>query len=434
MTKRVIAALVVSLAMPVAAAAAPETTAVTRHVLPNGMTVLIRESRVARVVAASLQVAAGSVSETRETAGITSFVHRVMVRGTGRHSATQLAEAAEDLGGSVSGSSDAEHAEIHGRALAQHWDALLTLMADVAISPAFREDEIERVRRLMLADIQARADRPLASAMDALMRDLYGRHPYGLPLAGTRDSIAAMSRQALVAQYQRIYRPDRMVLAVSGDVIRGDVLKRVERLFGRLERTPLDPAPEPEPPIPTRQRRVIEQPARQAQVVVGYLTPAFGDADYAASKVLAAVLGSGTSGRIFRELRERQGLAYALGVSNPSRRGPAAFVAHIGTEAPNIAAAEAGIRTEIDRARAEPPTADELERAKAYILGTLAMDRRTNSRQAWYLAFYELIGVGWDFPSRYAASIEAVTADAVLAAARRYLTSPTSVVLTPKAR
>lgn len=430
---RAIAALVLGLTIP-AAAAASETAAVTRHVLPNGMTLLIRESRVARIVAASLQVAAGSVSETPETAGITSFVHRVMVRGTARRSATQLAEAAEDLGGSVTGSSDTEHAEIHGRALAQHWEALLTLMADVVTSPAFRDDEIERVRRLMLADIQTRTDTPLASAMDALMHDLYGRHPYGLPLVGTRASIAGISRQALVAHYQRIYRPDRMVLAVSGDVARGDVLKRVERLFGRMERTGMEQAREPESPAPTRQRRVIEQPARQAQVVVGYLTPSFGEPDYAASKVLSAVLGSGTSGRLFRELRERQGLAYALGVLNPSRRGPAAFVAHIGTEAPNVAAAETGLRAEIDRLRSEAPTADELERAKAYILGMLAMDRRTNSRQAWYLAFYELAGVGWDFPSRYARSIEVVTADAVLTAARRYLADPTSIVLIPPAR
>lgn len=428
--KRALAVLFGVLAMPVLAGAA-ETSAVTRHVLPNGMTVLIRESRVARTVAASLQVAAGSVSETSETAGITSFVHRVMVRGTARRSATQLAEAAEDIGGSVVGSSDAEHAEIQGRALAQHWDALLTLIADVVTSPAFRDDEVERVRRLMSAEIQSRADRPLASAMDALMRDLYGRHPYGLPLAGTRDTIAAVSRQGLVDHYRRMYRADRVVLAVSGDVPGAQVRKRAERLFGRMERGDARDSRERASPTPTRQRRVIEQAARQAQVVVGYLTPALGDADYAAGKVLAAVLGSGTSGRLFRELRERQGLAYALGVLNASRRGPAAFVAHIGTEAQNIRAAEAGMRAEIDRARAEPPTAEELERAKAYILGTLAMDRRTNSRQAWYLAFYELIGVGWDFPGRYAKSIEAVTADAVLAAARRYLDGPTTVVLTP---
>lgn len=430
---RAIAALLALLAVPVAATAA-DTAAVTRHVLPNGMTVLVRESRVARTVAASLQVAAGSVSETSETAGITSFVQRVMARGTTHRSATQLAEAAEDIGGVVTGSSDAEHAEIRGRALAEHWDALLALMADVVISPAFRDDEVERIRRLMLAEVEARADTPLASAMDALMRDLYGHHPYGLPLAGTRETVRAISRQALAEHHRRIYRPDRVVLAVSGDVPRAQVLKHVARLFGRMERSDAGETRRPESPAPRRERRVIHQPARQAQVVVGYLTPPFGDPDYAASKVLAAVLGGGTSGRLFRELRERRGLAYALGVLNASRRGPAAFVAHIGTDARNIAAAEAGIRAEIDRLRSEPPTPDELERAKAYIVGSLSMDRRTNSRQAWYLAFYELIGVGWDFPARYAKAIEAVTADAVLAAAQRYLDGPTTVVLTPAAR
>jgi predicted Zn-dependent peptidase len=151
-------------------------------------------------------------------------------------------------------------------------------------------------------------------------------------------------------------------------------------------------------------------------------------------KVLAAMLGGGTSGRLFRELRERRGLAYALGVLNASRIGPAAFVGYLGTSAANVIAAETGMREELERVRAAPPSDDELSRAKAYVLGTLAMDRRTNARQAWYMAFFEVVGAGWEFPDRYAEAVAAVSPSDVVASARRYLDRPTTVVLVPRDR
>jgi zinc protease len=106
------------------------------------------------------------------------------------------------------------------------------------------------------------------------------------------------------------------------------------------------------------------------------------------------------AGRLFSELRDRQGLAYSLGVINPTRAGPAPVAAYMGTAPENVEAAEPGMLRELARARAEDVTADELSRAKAYVLGGLAMDRRTNARHAWYLAFFEGLGLGWDFPER----------------------------------
>jgi zinc protease len=136
-------------------------------------------------------------------------------------------------------------------------------------------------------------------------------------------------------------------------------------------------------------------------------------------------------GRLFVELREKRGLAYSVGVVNPSRRAGGYVVAHIGTESRNASAAESGLLREIERVRGDDASAEELARAKAYLLGTLAMDRRTNAREAWYLAFFEGAGVGWDFPERYARAVEAVTSDDVRRAALRYLATLRTVVLMP---
>lgn len=415
--------------LPLANAA--EAAGVSRHVLSNGVRLLVREDDTAGVVAVSLQVRAGSRFETPATAGVTNFLHRVMLRGTSRRGATELAQAAERLGGGLDASGEVDYAEVRGSALARHWEALLGLVAEVALTPTLPAAEVDKERRLVLGQLQTRADNPFQLSIDTLLRDLYGPHPYALSSLGRRETVTRFTREALLAHHRAIYRPERLVLAVSGRVEAERVRRATERLFGGLAAEGPAPADVAAMPVSTRERVLVEKRAQQAHILVGYIGPGLADADYATVKVLAAVLGGGMSGRLFVELRDRQGLAYSLGVLNPSRADPAFLVAYLGTARENVAAAESGMLRELERIRAEGVPEDELARAKAYVLGGLAMDRRTNARHAWYLAFYELAGVGWDFPERYARAIQAVTADAVQAAARRYLTRPTIVVLQP---
>ncbi len=413
-------------------ATSAQTGNVSRSTLPNGLRVLVREDSSAGVVAVSLQSRAGSRFETPETAGITNFLQRTMVRGTAHFTGTRLADAAERLGGNIDASGDIDFAEISARALARNWEALLGLVAEVALTPTLPAAEVDRERRLILSQIQTRGDNPFPLAFDTLLTDLYGPHPYALPNLGHRAVVERLTREELLAHYHALYRADRLVLAVSGRVEHDRVRRAAERLFAKL---PGGGTPSTDPavaPVPSAQRRVMERAAQQAQVLVGYLGPGVGDADYAAVKVMSALLGGGMSGRFFTELRDVQGLAYSLGVMNPARIGPAPIVAYLGTVRASAAAAEAGVIQQLERIRTEGATDDEVARARAYQLGVLAMDRRTNARHAWYLAFYEQAGVGWDFPDRYARALAAVTAVDVTAVARRYLVRPTSVILLPR--
>ena len=181
------------------------------------------------------------------------------------------------------------------------------------------------------------------------------------------------------------------MLGVSGDVPVDRGARHAERLFGNLPRDRAEERSEADVPPSAKERRwVVERSAPPAQIVVGFLGPRLLDADYPAVKVLVAVMGGGQAGRLLREIRERRGLAYSVSAQNPSRRAPSAIVSYLGTEAVNIEAAESALRQEIDRLRHEPPTADELVRAKT---GVTAVD--------------------------------------VTAAATRYLVHPTTVVLKP---
>lgn len=421
--------LVVALLGAAGAAAEPAVTA--RHVLPNGLTLLVREDPSAPVVAASLQVRAGARAETRETAGITNLLERVMIRGTAKRSAAELDEAFEEIGGSLSASGDADVGEIRGEALGRHWETLLGLLAEVALEPRLARDEVARERRLILSQIHARADSPFSASLDALLGELYGAHPYAWPGLGLEASVERLTDAAVVERYRELYRPERLVLAASGALPGDGVVRVVKRLFGKMPRGEETPAEAPPAPTPSGARRVLPQPAQQAQVLVGFPAPPVADPDYAAVRVLGAALGGGMSGRLFVELRDKRGLAYALGAQVPFRRGPGYLLTYLGTAPENLATAEAAVLGELDRIRADGASGEEVARAKAYLLGTLAMDRRTNARHAWYLAFFEATGAGWEFPERYARAVEAVTAADVVRVARRYLARPTIVVLEP---
>jgi predicted Zn-dependent peptidase len=414
-------------AVPAAAAELP----VARRVLPNGMTVLVREDRGVGVVAASLQVRAGSLFETEATAGITNFLQRVLLRGTEKRSARAVAETAEELGGSLDASGEVESAEVRAAAIARQWEPLLALLAEVVLEPTFPAAEIERERSLLLGQLQTRADNPFPRAFDTALRDVYGAHPYAWPALGRRESVSQVTREALVAHYRTIYRPDRIVLAVSGNVPSAEVIAAAERLFRRLPAAAGAPSAPSVEPTPRSEPRVVEREARQAQVLVGFLAPPLAHADYAPVRVLAMVLGGGMSSRLFVELRDRRGLAYSVGVLATARTGPALFAPYLGTTPASADAALAGVLGEVARIRTQPVDEREVGRAKAYLLGNIAMDRRTSARQAWYLAFYELVGAGWDWPQRFARAVDAVTAEDLARVAQRYLVHPTVVVLRP---
>src|SRR3989475_2358599 len=350
--------------IPGAAAAQPP--GITRHLLPNGMTVIVRENPAAPVVTASLQVRAGSRFETPEMAGITNFLLRTMIRGTSRRSATELAEAAEEIGGSLDASGEVESAEIRGEALARHWEGLLGLIAEVALEPSFPSEEIERERRLILSQIKTRAETPFTLSLDALLRELYGSHPYAWPGLGLPSAVGRFARGELVAHYRAVFQAERVVLAVSGQGSHARVVRTSERLFAKLPRSGAGEVGAAAPATPVGARRVLERPAQQAQVLVGYLGPGLSDPAYPAVRVLGAVLGGGMAVRLFVELREKRGLAYALGVLIPFRTGPSFFVTYLGTAPENSAAAEAGLLAELERIRQAPGRRQELAPAKAY--------------------------------------------------------------------
>ena len=222
-----------------------------------------------------------------------------------------------------------------------------------------------------------------------------------------------------------------MVVSVSGDVRASEVVDEVGLLFAGIPRG--DSGPEAPMPVAVAalDRLVVTRPAAQAQIMMGFLAPPIGHPDYAAVKVLQTALGGGMAGRLFAELRDRQGLAYSTGAMFPARISQGFLVAHIGTAPANAQRSEEGMRREIERLGTERLSLAELARVKRSLLGQFDLDRRTNARLAWYAAFFEIAGVGQPFAEAYGRSVEAVTVEDVQRVARAYMSAPTVVRLEP---
>ena len=430
-TRAVIAAVVATLTL---APGAPGGEPIARERLPNGLTLLVRENPSVPVVAVSIMVRVGSRWERGDNAGTTNLLQQVLVKGTRNRTALQIAEEAEGIGGGVSASGDIDNSEIRGVALARHWRRLLELLADVTLNPTLPEGEIEPERRSVLSALKSRADQPFQRAYDTMMGRVYGPHPYALPALGRSDVVARLDRAALLDHYRAFYRAGRVLVSVSGDVSTREIAAEVRRLFAEM------PAGEGSPPAPAAApataggRELVNHPAAQAQVMVAFLGPSIAHQDYAAVKVLQVALGGGMAGRLFTELRDRQGLAYSTGAINPSRVDASVLVAYLGTAPANADRAEEGMLRELARLAAERVSPEELARAKSYLMGQFNLDRRTNARLAWYQAFFETAGVGYDFADRYVKAVEKVTADDLLRVARTYLSTPAIVSLRPPAR
>ena len=430
---RRLAAGVLALVVLAPAVGGPQTTGVTRTRLPNGMMLLVRENPSAPVVAASLIVRMGTRWETYQTAGLSNFLQLMVVRGTTTMDGTRIVETADRMGGTIEAYGEADNAEIAATALDRYWKEMLALVADVTLRPSLPDGTVGAVRDFLARQVRNRGDKPYDVALDTLLAKTFGSNPYGWDAIGRRESLERAGRPALIEHYQRHYVPGGLVLAVSGNVKAAEVRAEVERLFGSLPAGPV-PAPEQVPPAArAAEREVLTVPGAQAQIFMGGLAPAMTEPDFAAMKLVSTVLGGGMAGRFFSELRDKQGLAYTTGTQQPMRVDPGYFLAILGTAPANVERAEAALREQLQRIQREPVSADELRVAKAYLLGTLAMDRRTNARQAWYLASLEQAGVGYEFLDRYTAQVRAATAADLQRVAQRYLATVRTVVVRPPA-
>lgn len=424
-------ALAAALLLLAPATASAQAGSVTRTRLPNGMTVLVRENPAAPVVAYSLMVKMGTRTETPDIAGISNVLQQMLVRGTQELDGEQIAEAADRMGGSIDAYGDVDYSEISATALSRNWQEMLELIGDCALRPTLPDGTVRAVRDFLVRQIRNRGDKPFDAASDRMRAALFGSNPYAWDPLGRRESVETLTRETLLAYYRRYYAPGQMVLAVSGDIKTAEVILQIQRIFGAMPGGTVAGPAVPAPPAMAATREVAVVPGAQAQILVAALAPALTHPDHPTLKVLTALLGGGMASRFFSELRDQQALAYTTLAQYPARVDTSAFISILGTAPENVPKAERALTQQLERIRTQQASEEEVAVARAYVLGSQAMDRRTNARQAWYLAFYELAGQGYEFLDRYAADVKKVTPADVQRVAQKYLGVLRTVIVQP---
>jgi zinc protease len=396
---------------------------VTRIKLKHGPVLIVQEDHHVPLVAFRAAFLGGSRHESEAEAGIHNFLAGLLTKGCGALSAADVAREVDSLAGGLDGFSGRNTFGLRAEFPARHFDRGLELFAACLQSPSLAEKEIKRERELTLDEIAARDDNLAGLAFDLFTATLYPSHPYRLPLLGTRKSVASFRRAQLKAHLERWFTPERMVLSVVGDVDTERVVEQVKALLAG--RAPSGEAPAkpslPLDPPPERPRLASKHRARaQAHLVLGFPGARLADRDRHALEVLTALL-TGQGGRLFVELRDRRSLAYSLSGFSLEGIEPGYLAFYLGVDPARAAEARDALLQALEPLRRGPVPAEELERARRYLVGTQAISLQRTSARAAAMAFSELYGLGHLAHTEYAERIQKVTAEDVLRVARKYL-------------
>lgn len=395
-----------------------------RRVLPNGITVLARENWAAPSVVVEGYLVVGNLDEPATLPGLASFTVSMLSRGTQRRSFAEINETIESVGASVGFSSDRHITNFSTKSLAEDLDLVLDVLAEELRLPAFPAQYVDRVRGLRLTALAERENDTRQMAGRAFRELMFGDHPLGRDMLGTRETITAVQRDLLAEFYETYYRPQGMVVTVVGAVPAEEAVRKIERAVGdwqgaRPERAALPPVA---PITEVRKRHVLMPDKTQSDMVLGWHGMRRLDPDFDPARLANTVLGVfGLMGRLGENVRERQGMAYYAYSRVSGDREPGTWVAIAGINPANVSRARQAMLDEIKRLQDELIPADELEDSKSYLTGSVPLQLETNDGVASLLADIEWHELGLDYLERYPTIINSLTAEQAQQVARKYL-------------
>ena len=406
-----------------------------RLVLNNGITLIIVENQAADIISGRFFLKnAGTIVEKAEQAGISQLVSAVITKGTKNLSALEIADQIESIGAGLGADTSTDYFSLSLKTVSADFPPMLKLLGEIMRSPTFPESEVELERKLTLQGIRSQKEQPFNVAFDQLRQQMYPNHPYGVSVLGTETSVANLSRADLQQYHQTYFRPDNLVISLSGRITKEQASDLIAQVFGDWQK-PDQPCPPIQitSPIPNPSQAEIIQDTQQSIVMLGYLGTKVNLEDYPVLKLISTYLGNGLSSRLFVELREKRGLAYDVSAFFPTRLDTAPFITYMGTAPTNTEIAIEGLSTEVERLTKETLTEEELQGAKNKLLGQYALGKQTNGEIAQTFGWYETLGLGVEFDQTFQATIPPITPERVKEVANHYLSKPYISLVKPEA-
>lgn len=357
--------------------------------LANGVRVITEVMPHVRSVSAGLWVASGSRREKGPETGLCHFIEHMLFKGTGRRSAEDIAREVDSIGGNLDAFTSKEVVCFNIKVLDEHLDKGFDVLADLVLNPVFREEDINKEKGVILEELKMEEDSPDYLVHEIFCSNFWKDHPLGKPILGNKETIRGFDRPAIDEYYRRMYVPSDMVLTAAGNLNHGHVVKLADQHFSSLETRPPSPpdlAPSTHARIALRNKKSLEQ-VHLCMGVPSYPLP---HQERFGCYILNTLLGGGMSSRLFQNIRERQGLAYAVFSELNPYRDTGLLAVYAGTSIESTPKVVTSVLKEFRQLKAEPVPADELRRAKDHLKGSLMLSLESTASRMSNLARQEM--------------------------------------------
>jgi len=405
-------------------------------ILKNNVTLVVERDSSLPVVSIYAGFKGGLRYETRENNGLSRMMSRLMIKGTSSRKAIDIARGIESLGSHLSPRSGKDSFGLSMSILKRYLNKGLEIFFDVLNNPIFPDEEIEKEKMFILSEIREKSDDPMRICMELCDSLVFKTHPYGMATTGTEKTVKNISRAHIVDYYQKYLVGDNMYISAVGDVETEELIKQIEKLFTKKsEVLPSEfPFLEPEKPSETKRRMIKKKDIRQSSISIGFLGPPVTSEDYIPFIVLDSIL-NGMGSRLFMELRDIRGLAYAVFCYLESGIENGNFKSYIATGPELEKEAIKGMLHELKKIKEYGVTEKEVEKAKNMIKGGYEIALQERAARASRYSSYEILGLGYDRLQKYPSLIEKVMIEDVNSVARKYfeLENYSLAIVRPKA-
>ncbi|MGH9452875.1 MAG: M16 family metallopeptidase [Terriglobia bacterium] len=390
---------------------------VRKEVLPNGLTVVTEAVPSVRSVAIGIWLRGGSRQETKAENGITHFLEHMVFKGTSHRTAEEIARSADSIGGHLDAFTAKEFTSFSVKVLDEHVPRAFDVLADLVKNPLLRADHVEKESQVIQEEIKMVEDTPDDLVHEIFLENYWRGHSLGRPILGTRQTVGSFDRTRLLEYFHRHYTPKNMIIAAAGHLEHKRIVDIVAREFGEMSPgriVPRDRAPVPHPVIGTHHKKNLEQ----AHICLG--TPAYPHTHkkrYAAY-VLNTVLGGGMSSRLFQKIREERGLVYAVFSGLSTFRDAGYLSVYAGTSQKNVRQVVDLIVREFKELKTKPLPAEELQRAKDYLKGSMLLGLESTGSRMSNVARQEIYFGSYTTINEIARRVDSVKQEHVMQVAR----------------
>jgi predicted Zn-dependent peptidase len=392
---------------------------VQKEVLPNGMVVITEPMEHVHSVSVGIWLRSGSRREPAALNGISHFIEHMVFKGTRRRSAEDIAREVDRVGGMLDAFTSKEMVCFNTKVLDEHLPKAFDVLADLVLEPKFAEEDIAREQSVVLEEIRMTQDSPEDLVHELFTQNFWSSHALGKPILGTPETVSAFDRAALQSWFHDSYAPNHLVITAAGHVTHEQMVDLVTERFSKLApvRDALtDPIPQPSPHVTQRAKRELEQ----VHICLGVAALPLTDDRRFAVSLLNNILGGGMSSRLFQNIREKLGIAYAIFSEMNSYRDAGILSVYAGTSLETAEQLVSCVLEEFRRLRDEPLDEEEIRRAKDHLKGATLLALEGSGSRMNSLARYHIYFGRHFTPHELIAMLEAVTAEQIQQVAREF--------------